>query len=1119
MGAAEADGDVEPGDPEATIDGAEPRPEAARSVPVEVLAVVRDYPELLEVERRHYVVVRELARGGMGRVVEARDLRLGRQVAIKELLPKNRDIARRFEREARITARLQHPSIIHVYEAGAWQGGEPFYAMPIVPGRSLDKLVAEKQTLAERLALLPRVIAVADALAYAHDKNVVHRDLKPANVLVGDFGETVVIDWGLAKDLGAQTDPKESMKLPLRATGEETVSGSVVGTPAYMPPEQARGEAVDQRADVYALGALLYKVLAGHAPYQGKHANEVIEQVKAGPPTPLGEREPDTPPDLLAIVSKAMARDPDDRYVTAAALAKDLERFQTGQLVGAHRYTAGQLVRRWLRRHRIAVGVALAAAAALAVVGVISVRNVVEARDRAEARRVALLEERGRSELTAGRDGAALAYLVEAARGGYDPALGFALAEAIRPFEAGRVLARGRGAVVVATSPDGTHIAAAGGGHVELWTPAGARERTLGELTRPTVVAFDLSGTRVAAGGEDGTVMVWRLDGSLVAKLAAHKGSVIDLAFSLDGRLATAGADGAARVWNLATGKSQDAQCTQADETRATQRPPAVLSVRFDALGYLAAYGAEDGSACVWNSLSGVEFTPLRGHRGAVTAVRWSPDDSWVATASADGSVRIWSPFYGKVVVTPLEHEEPITAMEVSPDGSRIVTADAAGEADIWSVPANRPSGDDAKTVDPDAPRRLTSHGGRITSVAFSADGELVATGGEDGQAMVSQAHTGQTFATFEHADAVTTVAFADHGRKLVTGSRDGTSRVWDVARLEPRVYSFDSPVEAIAVSSRGQVAATCDNSYVELVEPRHDTLSGPLYGHVYAAAFTPDGATLVTGGEDDHLVAWDAGGRASPVDLSGAHAPIRAIAAAPDGEHVATAGKDAQLWSLPSRTSIPLASDGEWVRALAYAPAGDLLVGGTNRGLILWNRKGEVIARRTLRIHVTALAFSQDGRRLAVGSVAAARVFAVDGDAIGAAALTTIEGARGEIHATVFACGGRCLVTAGDLGTADIWDATTGKRLETRDVHAGPVTGLALAADGKKVWIATAGKADAKAPAPPTVTDWNVEVESRGAAELERFMKEHVPWRLGADDVATRTEGDQDDQRRSDRK
>src|SRR5688500_6344167 len=257
MGDAVRDGDVH-ADPEETIDAAGPRPEpgAASTLPVEVVAATRDYQELLSVDRRHYVITRELARGGIGRVFEARGLRLGRQVASNELLPKNRDAARRFEREARITARLQHPAIIRVYEAGMWPGGEPFYVMPVVAGRSLDKVVAERTTLDQRLGLLPNVIAVADALAYAHNANVIHRDLKPANVLVGAFGETVVIDWGLAKDLGQPIDPTESLALRIRPLPGDTNVGAIVGTPAYMPPEQASGASVDQRADVYSLGAL-----------------------------------------------------------------------------------------------------------------------------------------------------------------------------------------------------------------------------------------------------------------------------------------------------------------------------------------------------------------------------------------------------------------------------------------------------------------------------------------------------------------------------------------------------------------------------------------------------------------------------------------------------------------------------------------------------------------------------------------------------------------------------------------------------------------------------------------------------------------------------------------------
>jgi len=245
-------------DAETTIDSAA-RVEPASRVPA---AVPDDDAELPVVDRRHYAILGELAKGGIGRVLFARDLRLGRDVAIKELLPKHRDAARRFEREARITARLQHPGIIHVYEAGAWPGGEPFYAMPRVPGQSLDRAVASRTTLADRLGLVANVIAVADALAYAHSEHVIHRDLKPANVLVGEFGETVVIDWGSAKDLGEE--PAASSAAP--GAADETASGGVVGTPAYMPPEQARGETVDARADVYAIGALLYKVLTGEAP-------------------------------------------------------------------------------------------------------------------------------------------------------------------------------------------------------------------------------------------------------------------------------------------------------------------------------------------------------------------------------------------------------------------------------------------------------------------------------------------------------------------------------------------------------------------------------------------------------------------------------------------------------------------------------------------------------------------------------------------------------------------------------------------------------------------------------------------------------------------------------------
>lgn len=344
-----------------------------------------DHDTLFVVDRDHYSVGDEFARGGMGRILRARDRRLGRPVAIK-VLRHDSDAARaRFMREVRITARLQHPAIVNILEAGTLPDGAPFYAMKLVTGEPLDAVIADRRSLADRLGLLPQVIAVVDALAYAHSVRVIHRDLKPSNVLVGAFGETVVIDWGLAKDLAAAGDELDVPADPHPTAVADTEAGAVMGTAAYMPPEQARGEAVDERADVYSLGAMLYHILAGARPYAGK--SDVMAAVVSGPPHGLDGRTPGIPADLVAIMHKAMARDPAERYRTAGELADDLKNFQTGQLVAAHQYTLRELLRRWLRRHRTPIAVAAVAVAVLAALGIVSVRRILVERTRTEQQR------------------------------------------------------------------------------------------------------------------------------------------------------------------------------------------------------------------------------------------------------------------------------------------------------------------------------------------------------------------------------------------------------------------------------------------------------------------------------------------------------------------------------------------------------------------------------------------------------------------------------------------------------------------------------------------------------------------------------------------------------------
>ena len=256
---------------------------------------------LATVDADRFTLRRQIAHGGMGRIVEAWDNRHLRAVAIKMLLRPDAEMERRFTREARITAQLQHPTIVPLYEAGRWTSGEPFFAMKLVEGRSLGQVIGDATTLAERLALLPHLVDVTEALAYAHGRGVVHRDLKPGNILVGAFGETVVVDWGLAKELddAALSSKRRRPRDEAHDDVALTSIGQAIGTPCYMPPEQARGDDVDARADVYALGALLYHLFAGEPPHASTTVRAAIEGVLAGPPAPLAQRVPDLPAALV----------------------------------------------------------------------------------------------------------------------------------------------------------------------------------------------------------------------------------------------------------------------------------------------------------------------------------------------------------------------------------------------------------------------------------------------------------------------------------------------------------------------------------------------------------------------------------------------------------------------------------------------------------------------------------------------------------------------------------------------------------------------------------------------------------------------------------------------------
>jgi WD40 repeat protein/serine/threonine protein kinase len=1065
-------------------------------------SVTRDYrPPDPRPGGARYRIVREHAKGGLGVVFLAQDTELNRQVALKEIQHLFADDATsraRFLTEAEVTGGLEHPGIVPIYGLGRYDDGRPFYAMRFIRGDSLKDAIARfhqadedpRRDPGERAlslqTLLRRFLDVCNAIQYAHDRGVLHRDLKPGNIMIGRYGETLVVDWGLAKvtgrvDSAAHPGIEATLRPGLSGNSSATVAGQALGTPAYMSPEQAQGklELLGPASDVYSLGATLYALLTGHAPVAGGDPGAALARVTAGDFPPPRAVNPRVPRALDAVCLKAMALRATDRYGSARELAADVERFLADEPVGAAPEGLSQRLTRWGRKHRAAVQ---AGAGALLVILVLSAGFAAvltrayqsEKRRRQEAKIAEghALEQkrraddaRGQAELQRAAADRARAETQRYARSVERQAALLLFDRGLSECEAGRA---NRGVLWLARAleraprdePGLTHVIQA---NLESWAPTvptlKAQWQHRGQVTG---VAFRPDGKVVLTGSLDNTARLWdAATGQAIGMPMAHKGQVWAVAFRPDGKVVvTASADNTARLWDAATGKPIGTPL---------EHKGGVLAVAFRPDGKAVLTGSEDNTARLWDAATGKPIGTPRGHMGPVLAVAFSPDGKVVLTGIAANRARLWDAATGQAIGMPLAHRGRVWAVAFSPDGKAVLTGSQEDNAArLWDAATGKPIG---------AP---LEHKRGIGEVAFSPDGKVVLTGSYDNTARLWDAATGKPIgAPLEHKGTVEALAFSPDGQAVLTGSADNTARLWDAATGKPigAPLEHKGRVGAVAFSPDGQAVLTGSfDSSARLWDAVTGRPIGTPLKHknwVGAVAFSPDGKAVLTGSLDNTARLWDPS-TGEPIGTPLEHKGLaRAVAFRPDGKVVLTGSFDntARLWDAASGQPIGDALEHkDRVTAVAFRPDGKVvLTGSADNTARLWDAAtGKPIgAPLEHKGRVEAVAFSPDGKAVLTGSADnTARLWDVaTGRAIGMPLAH-----KGEVWAVAFSPDGKVVLTGSEDNTARLWDARTGRSIGSPLAHKGRVGAVAFSPDGKvvvtgsldntaRLWDAATGK------------------------------------------------------------
>lgn len=961
-------------------------------------------------DKNRYVTIAELGRGGMGTVVSALDLRLNRQVALKQVTQLVRDspgMEHRLAREALITAALDHPAIVPVFDAGKNQDGSIFYTMRLVRGRALTEAIKAAKSIGARLLLLRHFLSACEAIAYAHSVGVIHRDVKPDNILVGEFGETQVADWGLARR-DQETDAETSAIVP--ALPIATSAGAILGTPTYMSPEQASGGVIDARSDVFALGVVLHEIICGVPPLSGKTAAEALAALRSGTIPLLFTEQKDAPAELVSIAEKAMQADPQDRYPDARALVNDVSRFLDGRRVSAHPYSLQQEVLRVAKKWRVPLAVAAVFGVLLLLLGIWAIQRTQAERDAALS-----AERKMRTALAAADDSLAKSLLEQAldaqlvdAQPEAELLAGHALTLTESP-EARGVLARfslaDRPLLVDKQVAPTCATARIGNDGSLLCLNHGVLAVYLGRTLHPTWEK-KISGQDAIWFG-NGQQIVVNQEGSFGALLDAHTGAQID---SFRGRfVAPRGLVGhSAETRGILHHVDGVSVFSAQTRTIANHAPcggsGTHLVSSFSEQSERIATFCTDGSLIVFGVDGKVQYlfpNVFGSDRKGASAVAVSPDGNRVVVAGLDSDLVVLElPSQNKRIY---RHPQVgvIGNLSFSPDGRFLLMLGDRGGVSIWNP-------DRGVTI-----RRLPVYGDK--AARWSIDGKMLFALGQQLRRWQLPSVLNPMHLSASSQPGIAGIATSSQGDRLAIARGDGSMEVIDAlsSALHFRDQFQKGVLKGVSFSERGLIAWAAGSPSFRQYSEAGEVLSTHDFSRLRRAALLPSGWLVsLCYGQGLRLIRL--GAASDPPVVIGQKEFID-LDQSGDGKTLVLADLAGDIWLLRDRNDHPEATvltHAEGVTAVAIGEAAQTIALAKERSIQLIDLTTRKLIRE-IPSHGRAILdikLSADGRWLAAGDLdQAARVWSV----IDGRLTAVMYGHTGRVSAVAFSPDSERLYTA----------------------------------------------------------------------------------------------------------